>query len=145
MGRCYMTLDQTSSRIIFCRCLALKNSNYFRGAPLVTANDGHLFDALNCLFPHSVSCPFFLTLPITFAMIDTDNLRTASLYINNQLLSRGLLKDGQNIDFTNPGRGGDDLAPTMARIMSIVNDLILRRDVSCCLLAKKNKIKEHTY
>lgn len=62
-------------------------------------------------------------------MIDTDNLRTASLYINNQLLSRGLLKDGQNIDFANPGRDDGDITATMGRIMSVVNDLILRRDV----------------
>lgn len=63
-------------------------------------------------------------------MIDTDNLRTASLYINNQLLSRGLLKDGQNIDFADSINAGDDAAATMGRIMTIVNDLILRRDVS---------------
>jgi hypothetical protein len=64
-------------------------------------------------------------------MIDTENLRTASLYINNQLLSRGLLKDGQNIDFDDPCRGDGDVTATMGRIMSVVNDLILRRDVSC--------------
>lgn len=61
-------------------------------------------------------------------MIDADNLRTASLYINNQLLSRGLLRDGQSIDFADPGRG-EDLEEAMGRIMSVVNDLILRRDV----------------
>ncbi|KAL2759011.1 hypothetical protein ACRALDRAFT_2026412 [Sodiomyces alcalophilus JCM 7366] len=59
---------------------------------------------------------------------ENENLRTASLYINNQLLSRGLLRDGQAIDFTNPegNEGGAEAA--MGRIMSIVNDLILRRD-----------------
>ncbi|KAK7753925.1 hypothetical protein SLS62_004023 [Diatrype stigma] len=59
-------------------------------------------------------------------MIDSENLRTASLYINNQLLSRGLLRDGQNIDFADPGRAGLDA--TMGKVMSVVNDLILRRD-----------------
>jgi hypothetical protein len=63
-------------------------------------------------------------------MIELENLRTASLYINNQLLSRGLLRDGQNIDFTNPGSTDAEVAETMGRIMSAVNDLILRRDVS---------------
>lgn len=65
-------------------------------------------------------------------MIDTGNLRTASLYINNQLLSRGLLQDGQSIDFANPTKGhaDGDFTSTMSRIMSVVNDLILRRDVS---------------
>jgi hypothetical protein len=63
-------------------------------------------------------------------MIDTDNLRTASLYLNNQLLSRGLLRDGQAIDFADPAHDGVDAAATMGRIMSVVNDLILRRDVS---------------
>ncbi|TLD28829.1 hypothetical protein PspLS_03522 [Pyricularia sp. CBS 133598] len=60
-------------------------------------------------------------------MADTDNLRTASLYINNQLLSRGLLRDGSTIDFADPMSGGD-LGDTMSRIMGVVNDLILRRD-----------------
>ncbi|CZT41747.1 related to NAB3 Polyadenylated RNA-binding protein [Rhynchosporium secalis] len=64
--------------------------------------------------------------------MDTDNLRTASLYINNQLLSRGLLRNGQNIDFARPDKavadGGEGLEKTMGRVMSVVNDLILRRD-----------------
>lgn len=63
-------------------------------------------------------------------MIDLDNLRTASLYINNQLLSRGLLRDGQTIDFAGTGKGEDDTTTTTGKIISIVNDLILRRDVS---------------
>ncbi|CAG7556077.1 unnamed protein product [Fusarium equiseti] len=49
-------------------------------------------------------------------MIDTDNLRTASLYINNQLLSRGLLRDGQSIDFAGAAFDGHDAAATMGRI-----------------------------
>ncbi|KAJ1326590.1 Afadin- and alpha -actinin-Binding [Microdochium nivale] len=60
---------------------------------------------------------------------EMENLRTASLYINNQLLSRGLLRDGQSIDFANPAcneHGG--LPAAMGRIMSVVNDLILKRD-----------------
>lgn len=63
-------------------------------------------------------------------MIESENLRTASLYINNQLLSRGLLRDGQSIDFAHPGDTDADVADTMSRIMAVVNDLILRRDVS---------------
>lgn len=63
-------------------------------------------------------------------MVESENLRTASLYINNQLLSRGLIRDGQSIDFANPGSSSAELAGTMGRIMSVVNDLILRRDVS---------------
>ncbi|KAK4219136.1 Afadin and alpha-actinin-binding-domain-containing protein [Rhypophila decipiens] len=58
----------------------------------------------------------------------TENLRTASLYINNQLLSRGLLRDGETIDFTNPSGGEGGTGATMGRIMAVVNDLILRRD-----------------
>ncbi|KAF4973812.1 hypothetical protein FSARC_5 [Fusarium sarcochroum] len=61
-------------------------------------------------------------------MIDTDNLRTASLYINNQLLSRGLLRDGQSIDFAGAAYNGDEAGATMGRIVSVLNDLILRRD-----------------
>ena len=61
--------------------------------------------------------------------MESDNLRTASLYINNQLLSRGLLRNGQNIDFARPDKAEGGLEATMGRIMSVVNDLILRRDV----------------
>ncbi|KAB5554769.1 Afadin and alpha-actinin-binding-domain-containing protein [Coniochaeta sp. 2T2.1] len=61
-------------------------------------------------------------------MIDLDNLRTASLYINNQLLSRGLLRDGEKINFAHPGDSDSQLADTMGKIMGVVNDLILRRD-----------------
>ncbi|KUI74388.1 hypothetical protein VM1G_10002 [Cytospora mali] len=61
-------------------------------------------------------------------MLDSDNLRTASLYINNQLLSRGLLRDGRGIDFADPGDTDEDVADTMGRVMGVVNDLILRRD-----------------
>jgi hypothetical protein len=63
-------------------------------------------------------------------MIDPENLRTASLYINNQLLSRGLLRDGHSIDFAHPGDTEGEVSETMSRIISVVNDLILRRDVS---------------
>lgn len=63
-------------------------------------------------------------------MIESENLRTASLYINNQLLSRGLLRDGHGIDFAQPGDSDAEVAETMSRIMAVVNDLILRRDVS---------------
>lgn len=62
--------------------------------------------------------------------MDADNLRTASLYINNQLLSRGLLRNGQTIDFARPDKGEGGLNATMGKIMSVVNDLILRRDVN---------------
>lgn len=62
-------------------------------------------------------------------MVDPDNLRTASLYINNQLMSRGLLRDGHNIDFADPESSEGGLQDTMGKVMSVINDLILRRDV----------------
>jgi hypothetical protein len=61
--------------------------------------------------------------------MDDSNLRTASVYINNLLLSRGLLKNGAEIDFARPDRGDGGVEGTMGRIMGVVNDLILRRDV----------------
>ncbi|OTA70694.1 hypothetical protein K449DRAFT_428248 [Hypoxylon sp. EC38] len=61
-------------------------------------------------------------------MVDPDNLRTASLYINNQLMSRGLLRDGHNIDFADPESSEGGLQDTMGKVMSVINDLILRRD-----------------
>ena len=70
-------------------------------------------------------------------MIDTDNLRTASLYINNQLLSRGLVRDGDLIDFASAGMDDGDGAATCGRIISVLNDLILRRDVRTSLIDGK--------
>src|SRR4051794_6848562 len=61
--------------------------------------------------------------------MESDNLKTASLYINNQLLSRGLLRNGQTIEFARPEKGDGGIEGTMGRIMSVINDLILRRDV----------------
>lgn len=39
-----------------------------------------------------------------------------------------MLRDGRGIDFADPGDTDYDLADTMGRIISVVNDLILRRD-----------------
>jgi len=59
-----------------------------------------------------------------------DNLRTASVYVNNLLLARGLLRDGRGIEFADPARGEGGVEGEMGRIMGVVNELVLRRDVS---------------
>ena len=62
--------------------------------------------------------------------MDPESRKTASAYINNLLLSRGLLRNGTPIDFATPEEteGGVDAA--MSQVMNLVHDLILRRDVS---------------
>lgn len=62
--------------------------------------------------------------------MEANNLQAASTYVNNILLARGLLNGGHSIDFANPENeeGGTDA--TMARVINLVNDLVLRRDVS---------------
>lgn len=62
--------------------------------------------------------------------MEANNLQAASTYVNNILLARGLLNGGRSIDFANPENeeGGTDA--TMARVINLVNDLVLRRDVS---------------
>lgn len=77
-------------------------------------------------------------------MAEIENLRTASAYINNQLLSRGLLRDGQTIDFAGHGKC-DDPSVTAGRIISVVNDLILRRDVSIFFLATHLQILLYSF
>lgn len=62
-------------------------------------------------------------------MMDPQNRRTASTYINNLLISRGLLRNGAPIEFANPGNAEGGLDATMGQVMSLVHDLILRRDV----------------
>lgn len=61
--------------------------------------------------------------------MEPQNLQAASTYINNVLLARGLLKSGQPIDFANPEDEEGGTAATMGRIINLVNDLVLRRDV----------------
>ncbi|KAF2276947.1 uncharacterized protein EI97DRAFT_432566 [Westerdykella ornata] len=56
------------------------------------------------------------------------NLKTASTYINNLLLARGLLRDGKPIEFAHPSRGEGGKEATMAHIINLVHDLILKRD-----------------
>lgn len=58
------------------------------------------------------------------------NLQAASTYVNNILLARGLLKSGHPIDFADPDNEEGGTEATMARIINLVNDLVLRRDVS---------------
>ncbi len=62
--------------------------------------------------------------------MDSQNLQTASAYINNLLLARGLLRNGKPIEFARPSKAEDGKTATMARILNLVHDLVLRRDVS---------------
>ncbi len=59
--------------------------------------------------------------------MDPRSLSTASTYINNLLLSRGLLRNGTPIDFATQEKAAGEA--TMVKTMNLVHDLILRRDV----------------
>ncbi|KAH7391058.1 Afadin and alpha-actinin-binding-domain-containing protein [Phaeosphaeria sp. MPI-PUGE-AT-0046c] len=60
--------------------------------------------------------------------MDAHSLKTATAYINNLLLARGLLRDGKAIEFAHPSRGEGGKEQTMAHIINLVHDLILKRD-----------------
>ncbi|KAI2792024.1 hypothetical protein POX_b02056 [Penicillium oxalicum] len=60
--------------------------------------------------------------------METQNLQAASTYVNNLLLARGLVKSGQAIDFADPENNEGGIDATMARVINLVNDLVLRRD-----------------
>ncbi|KAL8752042.1 MAG: hypothetical protein Q9184_005866 [Pyrenodesmia sp. 2 TL-2023] len=60
--------------------------------------------------------------------MESRNLNTASSYINNLLLSRGLLRDGAPIEFAAPEKAKGGMDATMVKVMNLVHDLILRRD-----------------
>jgi hypothetical protein len=64
--------------------------------------------------------------------MEAQNLQAASTYVNNILLARGLLKTGHPIDFAQPDNEDGGTEATMARVINLVNDLVLRRDVSRC-------------
>ena len=68
------------------------------------------------------------TLPSRAAM-EAYNLKTASTYLNNLLLARGLLRDGKPVEFAHPSRGEGGKEATMSQIINLVHDLILKRDV----------------
>ncbi|KAI9759479.1 MAG: hypothetical protein M4579_002319 [Chaenotheca gracillima] len=60
--------------------------------------------------------------------MESQNLHTASIYINNLLLARGLLRNGKSIEFAKPSQDEGGTDATMAKIINLVHDLILRRD-----------------
>ncbi|KAE8146729.1 Afadin and alpha-actinin-binding-domain-containing protein [Aspergillus avenaceus] len=60
--------------------------------------------------------------------MEPHNLEAASTYINNVLLARGLLKSGRPIDFADPENEEGGMDAAMARVINLVNDLVLRRD-----------------
>ena len=66
-------------------------------------------------------------------IMESYNLKTASTYINNLRLARGLLRDGKSIEFAHPSRGAGGKEVTMAQIINLVHDLILKRDVSAAV------------
>jgi hypothetical protein len=59
--------------------------------------------------------------------MESVNLKTASAYLNNLLLARGLLRDGKPISFARPHKGENEA--TAAQIINLVHDMVLRRDV----------------
>ncbi|MCJ1280982.1 hypothetical protein MMC26_000300 [Xylographa opegraphella] len=60
--------------------------------------------------------------------MDSTNLQTASDYVNNLLLSRGLLRNGTPIAFAKPSKAEGGADATMAQIINLVHDMVLRRD-----------------
>lgn len=60
--------------------------------------------------------------------MDTGSLQTASTYLNNLLLARGLLRNGKSIEFASSKKGTAGTDHTMAKIINLVHDLVIRRD-----------------
>ena len=58
----------------------------------------------------------------------SQSLHSASAYLNNLLLARGLLNDGKSINFAEPTDSAGSTDATMSRIINLVHDLVLRRD-----------------
>ncbi|MCJ1313703.1 hypothetical protein MMC25_007382 [Agyrium rufum] len=60
--------------------------------------------------------------------METENLKTASTYINNLLLARGLLRNGEPIELATPSHGKSGTEGTMAQVINLIHDMVLRRD-----------------
>lgn len=61
--------------------------------------------------------------------MDLSDLKSASTYVNNLLLARGLLKNAEPIDFAEPDKAPGGKGESFARIINLVNDLVVKRDV----------------
>lgn len=61
--------------------------------------------------------------------MESQSMQTASSYINNLLLARGLLRNGIPIEFVAPPKVEGAVNLTMTKVMNLVHDMILRRDV----------------
>jgi Afadin- and alpha -actinin-Binding len=60
--------------------------------------------------------------------MDPGSLQNASTYLNNLLLARGLLRNGKSIEFASVKKGNAGSEHTMAKIINLVHDLVIRRD-----------------
>ena len=74
--------------------------------------------------------------------METQTLHTASHYLNNLLLSRGLLKNGAPIAFAKPSKAEGGTEATMAKVINLVHDMILRRDVRGHLCLSQSEIAD---
>lgn len=67
--------------------------------------------------------------------MDHSNLKTASTYVNNLLLARGLLRNGKPVDFARLAAShakkpdSSNNATITAQVINLVHDLVLRKDV----------------
>jgi len=60
--------------------------------------------------------------------MDSRSFESASVYLNNLLLARGLLRNGKAIDFARPDSASAGSESTAAQIINLVHDMVLRRD-----------------
>ena len=79
--------------------------------------------------PSLVRLPHLPAIMTTATTQSKADLKTASTYLNNLLLARGLLRNGSPINFARPQRGEGGLEGSMAAVINLVHDLVLRRDV----------------
>lgn len=68
--------------------------------------------------------------------MDRSTLETASTYVNNLLLARGLLRDGKLVNFPQLAASNDKVkdeqdsrSQITVGVINLVHDLVLRRDV----------------
>ena len=128
--------------------------NWHTSAPVTLATGYGTQQRVACApsLINNISSGIHTTLHLPKAM-DLRNLDKASTYVNNLLLARGLLRDGKPVDWYLTAPAGssttiDDDAPKEApdresastKIISLVHDLIIRRDVSEAVAVAANSI-----
>jgi Afadin- and alpha -actinin-Binding len=105
-----------------------RGSRRLETRPSARANPLQLWSVFTIFLSRRARTGVTVVLAIKRSAMDSSSLQNASTYLNNLLLARGLLRNGKSIDFAAPKKAAGGTDETMAKVINLVHDLVLRRD-----------------